>query len=76
MTHIHWVARENKLEIPKQKDEVNTREIHESEGQAHDPDTVVGHTHTHTHTHTHVRVRAHTHAHTHTHTHAHTHTHN
>ncbi len=28
MTHIHWVARQNKLEIPRDKDEVNNREIH------------------------------------------------
>ena len=41
MAHIHWVARQNKLEIPKEKDEVNTREIHECDGQAHDPDTMV-----------------------------------
>ena len=25
MTHIHWVARQNKLEIPRDKDEVNKR---------------------------------------------------
>ncbi len=41
MSHIHWVARQNKLEIPKDKDEVNKREIHESDGRAHDPDTMV-----------------------------------
>ena len=29
MPHIHWVARQNKLEIPRDKDEVNKREIHE-----------------------------------------------
>jgi hypothetical protein len=29
MTHIHWVARQNKLETPKEKDEVNKREVHE-----------------------------------------------
>ena len=28
MSHIHWVARQNKLEIPNDKEEVNTREIH------------------------------------------------
>jgi hypothetical protein len=33
MTHIHWVARQNKLEIPKDKDEVNKREIHECVGR-------------------------------------------
>ena len=41
MPHIHWVARQNKLEIPNDKDEVNTREIHKCDGQAHDPDTMV-----------------------------------
>jgi hypothetical protein len=39
MPHIHWVARENKLEIPNDEEEVNTREIHKCDGQAHDPDT-------------------------------------
>jgi hypothetical protein len=29
MSHIHWVERQNKLEIPKEKDEVNKREVHE-----------------------------------------------
>jgi hypothetical protein len=32
MTHIHWVVRQNKLEIPRDKDEVNKREIHECDG--------------------------------------------
>ena len=41
MPHIHWVARQNKLEIPRDKDEVNKREIHECDGRAHDPDTMV-----------------------------------
>jgi transposase-like protein len=41
MPHIHWVARQNKLEIPRDKDEVKQREIRESDGQAHDPDTMV-----------------------------------
>ncbi len=41
MTHLHWVTRQNKLEIPNDKDEVNTREIHKCDGQAHDPDTMV-----------------------------------
>ncbi len=41
MPHIHWVARQNKLEIPRGKDEVKQREIRESDGQAHDPDTMV-----------------------------------
>ncbi len=40
MPHIHWVARQNKLEIPRNKDEVKQREIRESDGQAHDPDTM------------------------------------
>jgi hypothetical protein len=29
MPHIHWFERQNKLEIPKEKDEVNKREVHE-----------------------------------------------
>jgi hypothetical protein len=40
MTHIHWVTRQNKLEIPRDKDEVNKREIHECDSrgwQAQDP---------------------------------------
>ena len=41
MSHIHWVAGQNKLEIPNDKEEVNTREIHKCDGQAHDPDTMV-----------------------------------
>ena len=41
MPHIHWVARQNKLEIPRDKDEVNKREIRECDGRAHDPDTMV-----------------------------------
>jgi hypothetical protein len=41
MSHIHWVVRQNKLEIPRDKDEVNKREIHECDGRAHDPDTMV-----------------------------------
>ena len=41
MPHIHWVARQNKVEIPKEEDEVNTRKNHERDGQAHDPDTMV-----------------------------------
>jgi hypothetical protein len=39
MPHIHWVARQNKLEIPNDEEEVNTREIHKCDGQAHDPTT-------------------------------------
>ena len=41
MPHIHWVARQNKLEIPEDKDEINKREIHACDGRAHDPDTMV-----------------------------------
>jgi hypothetical protein len=41
MSHIHWVARQNKLEIPNDEEEVNTREIHKYDGQAHVPDTMV-----------------------------------
>jgi hypothetical protein len=41
MTHIHWIARQNKLEIRRDKDEVNKREIHECDGRAHDPTTMV-----------------------------------
>jgi hypothetical protein len=41
MPHIHWVTRQNKLEISRDKDEVNKREIHECDGRAHDPDTMV-----------------------------------
>ena len=41
MPHIHWVAQQIKLEIPRDKDEVNKREIHECDGRAHDPDTMV-----------------------------------
>ncbi len=41
MSHRHWVARQNKLEIPNDEEEVNTREIHKFDGQVHDPDTMV-----------------------------------
>jgi hypothetical protein len=41
MSHIHWVARQNNLEIPRDKDEVNKRDIHEGDGRAHDTDTMV-----------------------------------
>ena len=33
MSHIHWVTRQNKLETPKEKDEVNKREVHECDGR-------------------------------------------
>jgi hypothetical protein len=41
MSYIHWVARQNELEIPRDKDEVNKWEIHECDGWARDPDTMV-----------------------------------
>ncbi len=41
MPHIHWVVRQNKLEIPNDEEKVNTWEIHKCDGQAHDPDTMV-----------------------------------
>jgi hypothetical protein len=41
MPHIYWVARQNKLETPKEKDEVNKREVHECDVRTRDPDTMV-----------------------------------
>jgi hypothetical protein len=41
MPHIHWVTRQNKLEIPNDEEEVNKREIHKCYGQVNDPDTMV-----------------------------------
>ena len=41
MPHIHWVARQNKLETPKEKDEVNKQAVHECDGRTHDPDAMV-----------------------------------
>jgi hypothetical protein len=41
MPHIHWVERRNKLEIPKEKDEVNKREVHECDVPTRDPDAMV-----------------------------------
>ena len=38
---MHCVPRQNKLETPRDKDEVNKREIRECDGRAHDPDTMV-----------------------------------
>ena len=35
---MHWGPRQNKLETPKDKDEVNKQDIHECDGRAHDPD--------------------------------------
>jgi hypothetical protein len=40
MTHMYWVPRQNKLELPNDEEEVNTRDIHKCDGQAHDPDTM------------------------------------
>ena len=37
---MHWVARQNKLELPNDEEEVNTLDIHKCDGQAHDPDTM------------------------------------
>jgi hypothetical protein len=33
MSWIHWVTRQNKLETPIEKDEVNKREVHEGDGE-------------------------------------------
>jgi hypothetical protein len=41
MTHIHWVERQNKLETPKEKDEVKKREVHECDVRTRDPDAMV-----------------------------------
>ena len=41
MSHIHWVTRQNKLETPKEKDEVNKREVHECDVRTRDPDAMV-----------------------------------
>ena len=41
MSHIHWVARQNKLETPKEKDKDNKREVHESDGRGRDPDVII-----------------------------------
>jgi hypothetical protein len=41
MPRIHWVTRQNKVEVPRDKDEVNNREIHERDDRVHDPDTMV-----------------------------------
>ena len=41
MSHINLVPRHNKLDIPKDKDEVNKHDIHECDGRAYDPDTMV-----------------------------------
>ena len=44
MPHIHWVARQNKLELPNDEEDVNTRDIHKCDGQAHDPKETRGST--------------------------------
>ena len=41
MSHIHWVVRQNKLETPKEKDEVKKREVHEYDVRTRDPDVMV-----------------------------------
>jgi hypothetical protein len=41
MSHIHWVPRQNKLETPKEKDEVNQREVRECDVRTRDPDAMV-----------------------------------
>jgi hypothetical protein len=41
MPSIHWVARQNKLETPKEKDKGNKREAYECDGRARDPDAMV-----------------------------------
>ena len=38
---MHCVARQNKPETPRDKDEVNNREIREYDERVHDPDTMV-----------------------------------
>ena len=38
---MNWGPRQNKLETPKDKDEVNKQGIHECDGRAYDPDTMV-----------------------------------
>jgi hypothetical protein len=37
---MHWVPRQNKLELRNDEEEVNTRDIHKCDGQSHDPDTM------------------------------------
>jgi hypothetical protein len=41
MSHIHWVVRQNKLETPKEKDEVKKREVHEYDVRTRDPDVMI-----------------------------------
>jgi hypothetical protein len=40
MSHIHWVPRQNKLETPKEKDEVKKRTVHEGDVRTNDPDVI------------------------------------
>ena len=38
---MHWVPRQNKLETPKEKDEVNKHEVREGDVKTRDPDVMV-----------------------------------
>ena len=38
---MHWGERQNKLETPKEKDEVNKREVHQCDVCTRDPDAMV-----------------------------------
>ena len=38
---MYCIPRQNKLETPKEKDEVNKREVHEFDVRTNDPDTMV-----------------------------------
>ena len=38
---MYCVARQNKLGTPTEKDEVNEREVHDSDGRTRDPDAMV-----------------------------------
>ena len=39
---MHWVARQNKLETPKEKDEVNKREVHDCDVRTRDQTSFAG----------------------------------
>jgi len=41
MSHVHWVELQNKLKTPKEKDEVNKREVHECDVRTRNPDAMV-----------------------------------
>jgi hypothetical protein len=41
VSHTLWVARQNKLETPKEKDEVKKREVHECDVRTRDPDVIL-----------------------------------